>query len=257
MRFDMFPGAFSLSGRRALITGGGTGIGLAISRTFIEAGAQVVMMGRHENVLRKACDGLGKNASYRVGDVSRPETIPDLVAAIHRDGIALDILVNNAGINAKKPALEVTDGEFNAVIQTNLNGLFALTREVALGMASRRKGAILNITSMAALYGLPKVAAYSASKTAVLGLTRALAVELAPNGIRVNSIAPGFVYSDMTDKALNSDPERKRRVLERTPMGRMGQAEEIAAAALFLCSDAASFITGVNLPVDGGNSIGF
>lgn len=257
MRFDMFPGAFSLSGRQALITGGGTGIGLAISRTFIEAGAQVVMMGRREDVLRKACDSLGKSASYRVGDVSRPETIRDLVATIHQDGIALDILVNNAGINAKKPALEITDGEFNAIVQTNLNGLFALTREVALGMASRGKGVILNITSMAALYGLPKVAAYSASKTAVLGLTRTLAVELAPNGIRVNSLAPGFIYSDMTNKALNSDPERKKRVMERTPMGRMGQAEEIAAAALFLCSDAASFITGVNLPVDGGNSIGF
>src|ERR1700683_3925023 len=117
MRFDMFPGAFSLSGRQALITGGGTGIGLAISRTFIEAGAQVVMMGRREDVLRKACDGLGKSASYRVGDVSRPETIRDLVATIHQDGIAPDILVNNAGINAKKPALEITDGEFNAIIQ--------------------------------------------------------------------------------------------------------------------------------------------
>jgi len=247
----------SLSGKQALVTGGGTGIGLAISRAFCEAGGHVIITGRREEVLRQACENLGQHASYRVCDVSRPETIPGLIAAIGKDGIALDILVNNAGINAKKPALEVTDEEFDRIIQTNLNGLFAISREVARGMAARGKGAILNITSMAAMYGLPKVPAYSAAKTAVLGLTRALAVEWAPSGIRVNAIAPGFIFSEMTDKALNSDPERKRRVMDRTPMGRMGRAEEVAAAALFLCSDAASFITGVNLPVDGGNSIGF
>ena len=248
---------FSLNQKNALVTGGGTGIGLAISRGFCEAGARVIITGRREDVLKKACEELGKNASYRVCDVSQLEAIPALVEGIAKDGIELDILVNNAGVNAKKPAIEVTDEEFNRIIQTNLNGLFALTREVARGMAERKRGAILNITSMAAMYGLPKVAAYSASKTAVLGLSRALAVEFAPLGIRVNAIAPGFIFSEMTDKALNSDPDRKRRVMDRTPMGRMGQAEEIAAAAIFLCSDAASFITGVNLPVDGGNSVGF
>ncbi len=247
----------SLNGKQALITGGGTGIGLAISRSFCEAGGQVIITGRREEVLRQACESLGQNASYRACDVSQMETIPGLIEGIEKDGIALDILVNNAGINLKKSALEVTDEEFGRIIQTNLNGLFALSREAARTMVSRGRGAILNLTSMAALYGVPKVPAYTASKTAVLGLTRALAVEWAPSGIRVNAIAPGFIFSEMTDMALNSDPERKRRVLARTPMGRMGRAEEVAAAALFLCSDAASFITGVNLPVDGGNSIGF
>jgi gluconate 5-dehydrogenase len=252
----MASSAFSLAGKHALVTGGGTGIGLAVSRAFIESGARVVITGRREEILQGACDSLGKTCSYRVCDVSKVETPPALVAAIEKES-PLDILVNNAGINLKKPALDVTDEEFDRIIQTNLNGLFALTREVGRGMAQRRCGAILNITSMAALYGLTKIPAYSASKTAVLGLTRALASELAPAGIRVNAIAPGFIFSDMTDKALNSDPDRKRRVMERTPMGRMGQPEEVAAAAVFLCSDAASFITGVNLPVDGGNSIGF
>jgi gluconate 5-dehydrogenase len=248
---------FSLSGRHALITGGGTGIGLAVAQAFGEAGAQVIITGRREEVLRQACKNLGAYASYRVCDLSELETVPGLIAAIEKDGIALDILVNNAGINAKKPAMEVTDEEFARIVQTNLHGLFTVSREVARGMIARGRGAILNITSMAALYGLSKVAAYSASKTAVLGLTRTLAVEWAPHGIRVNAIAPGFIFSEMTERALNSDPERKRRVLERTPMGRMGEAREIGAAALFLCSEAASFITGVNLPVDGGNSIGF
>jgi len=252
----MATNSFSLAGKHALVTGGGTGIGLAISRAFCEHGARVVITGRREDVLRSACGSLGKSAAYRVCDVSKVETLPALVEEIEKGG-PLDILVNNAGINLKKPALEVTDEEFNCIVQTNLNGLFALTREVGRGMAKRGRGAILNITSMAAIYGLTKIPAYSASKTAVLGLTRALASELAPAGIRVNAIAPGFIFSDMTDKALNSDPERKRRVMERTPMGRMGQAEEVAAAAVFLCSDAASFVTGVNLPVDGGNSIGF
>jgi NAD(P)-dependent dehydrogenase (short-subunit alcohol dehydrogenase family) len=253
----MSSNLFSLQDKTALITGGGTGIGLAISQAFCDAGARVILTGRREDVLREACEKLGKNASHRACDLSRPQAASELAAAIEKDGIALDILVNNAGINAKKPALEVTDEEFDRIIQTNLNGLFSLSRDVARHMAARGKGAILNITSMAALYGLSKVSAYSASKTAVLGLTRVLAVEWAPSGIRVNALAPGFIYSEMTNKALNSDPDRKRRVMDRTPMGRMGQASEIASAAVFLCSDAASFVTGVNLPVDGGNSIGF
>ena len=248
---------FSLKGKRALVTGGGTGIGLAISKAFLDAGASVIIVGRREDTLQEACKTLGTQASFLVNDVSQIETIPALIVGLESKGLSLDILVNNAGVNAKKPTLDVTDEEFDRIVQTNLTGLFALTREVARGMAARGKGVILNITSMAAIYGLPKVAAYTSAKSAVLGLTRALAVEWAPQGIRVNAIAPGFIYSDMTDKALNSDPDRKRRVMDRTPMGRMGQAEEVAAAAVFLCSDAASYITGVNLPVDGGNSIGF
>ena len=121
----------------------------------------------------------------------------------------------------------------------------------------KKSGCIINISSMAAQYGLPKVIAYSASKTAIDGMTRAMAVELSPNGIRVNAIAPGFIYSDMTAKALDSDPERKAKVFGRTPMGFMGQPEDIGAAALYLASDGAKYVTGVVLPVDGGNSIGF
>jgi gluconate 5-dehydrogenase len=249
---------FSLENKCALITGGGTGIGLAITRAFISAGCKVVITGRREDVLKEACGQLGPKATFRACDVSQTKGLPAMVESIEKGPEGpIDILVNNAGINSKRPAIEVTDEDFDRVIQINLNGLFALSREVARHMVTRKRGAILNISSMAAIYGLTKVPAYSASKTAVAGLTRALASEWAPLGLRVNALSPGFIFSDMTDKALNSDPERKRRVMDRTPMGRMGQAEEIAAAALFLCSDAASFVTGVNLPVDGGNSIGF
>lgn len=124
-------------------------------------------------------------------------------------------------------------------------------------MIERKRGSIINITSMAAMYGIPKVAAYSASKTGVLGLTRALAADFSPHGIRVNAIAPGFIESPMHHEAFNSDPERKRRVLERTPMEKFGLPEDVAYAAVYLASDASGFITGIQLPVDGGNSIGF
>jgi gluconate 5-dehydrogenase len=248
---------FSLNGKRALVTGGGTGIGHAIAKAMARAGASVVITGRREQVLRQAAEEIGPQCGYHAFDVADLPAIPTAVRAIEERFGPIDILVNNAGINMKKPALEVTDQEFTSIIQANLNGLFALTREVVKGMAARGGGCVLNITSMTAIYGIPKVAAYTASKTAVLGLTRQLAVDFAPLKVRVNAIAPGFIFSEMTAKALDADPERKARVLARTPMGRMGKAEEVASAAVFLCCDAASFITGVNLPVDGGNSIGF
>ena len=124
-------------------------------------------------------------------------------------------------------------------------------------MLPRGSGSIINISSMAAQYGLPKVIAYSASKTAIDGMTRAMAVELSPKGIRINAIAPGFIKTAMTAKALDSDPERKGKVFGRTPMGYMGEPADIGEAALFLASDASKYITGIVLPVDGGNSIGF
>lgn len=249
-----FPGL--LSGKTALVTGGGTGIGLAISTAFSAAGAKVLLGGRRGDVLEQACKSI-PNAVPVVMDVADRNSLPVLVENLEKQHGPICILVNNAGINMKKPALEVTDEDFDRVLQINLNGLFSLTREVAKQMATRGEGNILNITSMAAMYGIPKVPAYTAAKTAVLGLTQSLAVEFGPLGLRVNAIAPGFIYSEMTAKALDADPERKGKALGRTPMGRMGQASEVATAAVFLCSEAASYINGVNLPVDGGNNIGF
>lgn len=254
----MDPSFFHLTDKIAVITGGGTGLGFGISEAFMKAGSEkVILTGRREHVLKDACRQLGCGAEYIVNDVRELETLPWLAGEIENRFGPVDILVNNAGVNQKKETLEVSDGDFEGIIQTNLNGVFALSREIGKKMAERKRGSIINITSMAALYGIPQVAAYTASKSGVLGLTRALATDLSPLGIRVNSIAPGFIESPMLHQAFNSDPDRKRRVLERTPMGRLGTPEDIALAAVYLASDASKFITGINLPVDGGNSIGF
>jgi len=241
----------------AIVTGGGSGLGLAIAEKFTQNGILTIIVGRDEAKLKTAKTQLGDNCVYKCCDLTNLATIPALIENIITDFGQIDILVNNAGINMKKEFTEVTDEDFQKVITTNVVSVFAISREVVKQMLLQKAGNIINISSMAAQYGLPKVIAYSASKTAIDGMTRAMAVELSPNGIRVNAIAPGFIYSAMTDAALNSDPERKAKVFGRTPMGIMGEASDIGEAALFLAGDASKYITGVVLPVDGGNSIGF
>ena len=243
--------------RVAIVTGGGSGIGLAIAERFTQDGIDTIIVGRNENKLRLAKEKLGEHCHPMPCDISELPSVPDLICKIIKEFGQIDILVNNAGINMKKDFTEVTDDDFQKIITTNLTAVFAVSREVVKQMLKQKSGSIINISSMAAQYGLPKVIAYSASKTAIDGMTRAMAVELSPRGIRVNAIAPGFIITDMTDKALNSDPERKSKVFNRTPMGYMGQPSDIGDAALFLASDASKYITGVVLPVDGGNSIGF
>jgi NAD(P)-dependent dehydrogenase (short-subunit alcohol dehydrogenase family) len=241
----------------AIVTGGGSGLGFAIAEKFTQAGIETIIAGRDKEKLNVARNKLGKHCHAIPCDVSDLLSIPGFVNDVLKQFGQIDILVNNAGINRKKDFTEVTDAEFQEVITTNLTAVFVISREVVKHMQERKTGCIINISSMAAQYGLPKVIAYSASKTAIDGMTRAMAVELSPKGIRINAIAPGFIYSDMTAKALDSDPERKAKVFNRTPMGYMGQPADIGDAALFLASDAAKYITGVILPVDGGNSIGF
>ncbi len=241
----------------AIVTGGGSGLGYAITKAFTTNNIKTIIVGRDEEKLKKACSGLGANCSYKTCDLSNLSSIPALIETIVQEFGQIDILVNNAGINMKKEFTEVTDEDFQKIIATNVCSVFTISREVVKDMLKRNKGCIINISSMAAQYGLPKVIAYSASKTAIDGMTRAMATELSPKGIRVNAIAPGFIYSAMTAKALDSDPERKAKVFNRTPMGHMGEPEDIGAAALYLASDGAKYVTGVVLPVDGGNSIGF
>ena len=240
----------------AIVTGGGSGLGFAIAQKFTENGITTIIAGRDIEKLNKAKEQLGELCFAMACDVSDLKSVPAFVQNVLTQFGQIDILVNNAGINMKKEFTEVTDEDFQNILTTNVTAVFALSREVVKHMLTKNSGCIINISSMAAQYGLPKVIAYSASKTAIDGMTRAMAVELSPKGIRVNAIAPGFIYSAMTEKALNSDPERKAKVFGRTPMGHMGQPEDIGNAALYLASDAAKYVTGVVLPIDGGNKIG-
>ena len=248
---------FSLAGKRALITGGGTGIGFAIASCFVRQQAEVIIVGRREEILREACKELGPQANYVCCDIAALAGLPELVSGIEQRFGPLDVLVNNAGIHLKKDMLDVTDEEFERVIRTNETAVFALTREVGRRMVERKKGVVIMISSMASQYGIPKVMAYTAAKSAVEGMTRAMAVELSPSGVRVNCIAPGFIATKMSAGAMNSDPQRKAKAMGRTPMGYFGDPEDVGMAAAFLASDAAKYITGVVLPVDGGNAVGF
>ncbi|MHA8087352.1 SDR family NAD(P)-dependent oxidoreductase [Aquirufa sp. Wall-65K1] len=248
---------FSLAGKVALITGGGTGIGFDIAKCMLASGANVIITGRREAVLQEAVNDLGAGAFYFVHDMADVNATPSLVADIIQSYGKIDILVNNAGINMKRPAVEVSNDDFTQIIQVNLNAVFVLSREVGKHMLERKSGSIIMISSMAAYYGIDRVAAYASSKSGVYGLVRVLASEWSGNGVRVNAIAPGFIETAMSKTAMNSDPDRKHKAMDRTPMGYFGKPEDVAWTAVFLASDAAGYITGVSIPVDGGNSIGF
>jgi NAD(P)-dependent dehydrogenase (short-subunit alcohol dehydrogenase family) len=257
-----FQTIFSLEGKLALITGGGSGIGFDIARCMVLAGASVVITGRREQPLQEAVGLLAESRTnaqvyYKVNDVTARESLDGLVEEIEAAHGPIDILVNNAGINMKKPALEVTDEDFDRIVHTNLNSVFSLTRACAQRMIARKSGSIIMISSMAAYYGLDRVVAYAASKSAVEGMVKVLASEFSGNGVRVNAIAPGFIETAMSKTAMGGDPDRFARAMRRTPMGKFGKPDDIGWAAVYLASEAAKYVTGVSLPVDGGNSIGF
>ncbi len=252
-----FNKAFDLTGQTALITGGGTGLGFGMASCFVAAGARVVLVGRREVKLAQACSALGDDAFPLPGDVTRLETAGTIFEAAERLAGPVTILVNNAGIHLKKSATETTDSEFASVLQTHVFGAFALTREAGRRMMDRRQGCILFTASMASFMGIPLVVAYSAAKSAYVGIVRVLATEWGSYGVRVNAIAPGWIASDMLDKALSGDEARKSKILGRTPLGRFGDPEDIGWAAVYLASPAAKFVTGVVLRVDGGAAEGF
>jgi gluconate 5-dehydrogenase len=248
---------FELKDQIALITGGATGLGLGIAKAFVEAGAKVVLCSRNEARLKEACGELGPQADYRIYDVGETEKAGSLVASIEADIGPITALVNNAGIHQKKPSEEVSASDMQEIMNVHIIGAQALTQAVGQRMLKRGAGSITYVASMASLFGIPKVLAYSAAKSAHLGIVRTLATEWGPQGVRINAIAPGWIDSAMMRNALDSDPERKAKILGRTPMARFGEASDIGHAAVYLASPAAKFITGVCLPVDGGASIGF
>jgi NAD(P)-dependent dehydrogenase (short-subunit alcohol dehydrogenase family) len=252
-----FPDSFSLRDEIAVITGGGTGIGFAMAQAMHAAGARVVLIGRRELELAAAVKKLGERASAVAHDVTAFDTAPALVQRVTHEVGPISCLVNNAGIHLKKPAIETTPEEFQQLLNTHIVGAHALTRAIAPGMIERKHGVILFTGSMASIFGIPQVIAYTAAKTAMVGMVKGYVTELSPHGVRVNCIAPGWIETEMSRKALDGDPARKAKIFGRTPVGGMGKPEDIGWAAVYLASPAAKFVTGVTLPIDGGASIGF
>lgn len=245
-----------MSTKTAIVTGGNSGLGFATAKKLCDNGVKTYIIGRSKEKTEDACKEIGENAIPVIFDLNDLDGIPAMIATITQNG-PIDILVNNAGINLKKEFLDVTNEEFMSIIHTNVLSVFAVSKAVVQNMKENKGGNIVNISSMASQYGLPKVIAYSASKGAIEAMTRAMAVELAQFGIRINCVAPGFIKTKMSATALDSDPERKNKVLGRTPMGILGDPSDIADAVYYFASSESKFTTGTILPVDGGNSIGF
>jgi NAD(P)-dependent dehydrogenase (short-subunit alcohol dehydrogenase family) len=243
-----------LTSKTAVVIGGGSGIGLAIAKGLAQAGANVVPSGRRTEQVRSAAaavEGLGRRSLVRTCDVNDNASLEDLLRVTSTEFGSVDILVNSAGWTKRKPTLELEESDWNAILETNLNGTMRACRVFGRHMTERRYGRIINIASLASFVGLYEVAAYCASKGAVAALTRAMAVEWAQLGVCVNAIAPGVVRTEL-NAALLDGTERGREFLLRTPMRRFGKVDELAGAAVFLASDAASFVTGHLLVVDGG-----
>lgn len=249
---------FRLDGQVAFVTGASRGLGKAMALGLAGAGADVALVGRDAETLRPVAEeiqeSLGRRTFFLSLDMANMDAIPGAVERILGHYGQIDILVNNAGTNVRRDSIEYTPEDWDTVLDTNLKGAFFLTQEVGKHMISRRRGKILNISSMTSYLGLPSVPAYSASKAAIQQLTKLLAVEWAEFNIQVNAIAPGWISTEMT-APLKAKPELRARydwVLSRTPAGRFGDPEELAGAAVFLCSPAADFITGQTIAVDGG-----
>jgi NAD(P)-dependent dehydrogenase (short-subunit alcohol dehydrogenase family) len=248
---------FDLSGRIALVTGGSRGLGLEIARGLGEAGASVAITARREQWLKPAEEALradGVDCLAKLCDVSQADQVSTAVSAVIERYGRVDILINNAGVSWAEPAESMPIEKWRSVFDTNVAGCFLMSQAVGAAMIrAGHGGAIVNIASIAGLVGTPShvldAVGYSASKGAVISLTRDLAVKWAPHGIRVNAIAPGFFETRMTAGVL----ERSRGAIEgATPMGRVGRPEELRGVAVFLASTAASYITGQVIVVDGG-----
>ena len=251
------PNPFDLTGRVALVTGAARGLGVAMAKGLAQAGATVVLNGRDRAALddaaRRIADA-GATTDVAVFDVADAEAAKAGVARLEAAHGAIDILVNNAGIQRRGPIGEFPKAVWDEVIATNLTAPFLMAQAVIPGMRRRRRGSIINVSSLTAEFGRPSVVPYTASKGGVRQLTRGLAVELAPDAIRVNAIAPGYFTTEM-NRALLDNPDFVAWVNLRTPMKRWGDPDELAGAVVFLASDAAAFITGQTITVDGGFSV--
>ena len=239
---------FDLSGRSALVTGASGGIGEAVARQLHAQGATVVLAGRRRDTLTALAEGLGERVRVEVAELTDPQAVEQLIAAADADG-GPAVLINNAGLTRDNLALRMKDEDWQTVLEVNLTAAFRLTRAALRGMLRRRWGRIINITSIVALTGNPGQANYAAAKAGMIGMTKSMAAEVASRGITVNCVAPGFIQTPMT-AALSED--QRRRLLERVPVGRLGDPTDVAAAIGYLASEEAAYVTGQTLHVNGG-----
>ena len=244
----------NLAGKTALITGASKGLGRAMALALSEAGARMVLVSRNLDLLNETARAIrstrGEAAVFQT-DVTDEDQVVRLEKTVAQAYGQIQILINNAGMNLRKPVTEFSLAEWRQVMDTNLNSAFLMCRSFVSQMRGQRSGRILNLTSIMSHVALPGRTAYAASKAGLLGFTRALALELAPERITVNGISPGPVATEM-NAPLMEDPELNQQFLSHIPLGRWGKPEEIGALAVYLCSDEAGFITGADIVIDGG-----
>ena len=249
---------YDLSGQVAVVTGGASGLGLAITHCLISAGAKVCVIGsRPEAAAAEALRDYGDRAVYYRFDITETGRAPELVERIIAEQGRVDILVNNAGNHCKKYIWDMSVEEYQSVLDVHLVGAFALTKAVVPHMKARGRGRIIFQASMTSYIGQPMVAGYSTAKAGILGLIHTLTAELAEYGITVNAIAPGWIDTPMFHKATDTDPQRLNKILGRIPAKSVGDPMDVGMCAAFLASDAARYISGSCIPVDGGALIGF
>ena len=240
-----------LKDKTAIITGGGTGIGLATARAFCQEGAKVILFGRRKEKLEKAVEKLGGSAIIVQGDMTNNNDLDKLINETLHNFKKIDVLVNNAGLFNGSPLHEISDSQWDEIMDINIRSVFQLTRRVLPVMLSQQYGSIIHISSILGLIAVPQVAAYNVSKGALNQFSRSIAVEYGSSGIRSNSICPGLIATDMTAD-LMKDADLMKEWSKEYPIGRFGKPEDVANACLYLASDESSFVTGITLPVDGG-----
>lgn len=253
----MLEDLFSLKGRRAMVTGGSSGIGLALAQALAQAGVQVAIVNRTEETGRMAAEKIGRQGGKVMAlaaDVSRPKEVDKAVTRIEDQLGPLDILVNSHGINIRKKALEFDQEEWQRIIDINLGGVFNTCRAVGGRMVGRGRGRIVNISSIAALIGLVGRGPYCASKGGVSQLTKALALEWAASGVTVNAIGPGFIRTPLTEDLLSA-PGFDDQLKALVPLGRVGEPKDLIGMLMVLCSPAGDYITGQTIYIDGGWSV--
>ena len=240
-----------LKDKTAIITGGGYGIGLATARAFCKEGAKVILFGRRKEKLISAAEELGDSVLIVQGDMTHNDDLDQLINKTLNNFKGIDILVNSAGLYNGAPLHEISDSQWDGIMDINIRSIFQLTRRVLPIMMAHKSGSIVHISSILGLIAVPQVAAYNVSKGALNQFSRSIAVEYGSYGIRSNSICPGLIETDMTAD-LMKDASLMQEWSKEYPIGRFGKPEDVASACLFLASDESSFITGTVLPVDGG-----